>query len=181
MKKLFLMGVMICSLGIVQAQFTKADLQASGLTCAMCSNAINKALQKVDFVEAVKPDIKSSSFAITFKAGADVDADALRKAVEDAGFFVAKLKMTGSFDHTAVDNDAHVKIGKQYFHFLNVTRQELNGEQTILLADKGFLLAKEYKKISSASKQKCLQSGKSADCCTEAGIPAGTRIYHVTI
>ena len=84
--------VVICS----QAQFTKASLQATGLTCAMCSNAINKALLRVPFVESVKSDIKNSAFSIVFKTGQEVEIDALRKAVEDAGFSVGNLKMTGN-------------------------------------------------------------------------------------
>ena len=36
-----------------EAQVTKVSLQASGLTCSMCSNAINKALKSLDIVENV--------------------------------------------------------------------------------------------------------------------------------
>ncbi len=79
------------------AQFTKATLQATGLTCAMCSNAINKALQKVSFVESVKSDIKNSAFDIVFKQSTEVNIDALKDAVEDAGFSVGSLKLTGNF------------------------------------------------------------------------------------
>ena len=79
-----------------EAQFSKATLQASGLTCAMCSNAINKALQAIPFVASVKSDIKNSSFNISFKENANVNIDALKKAVEDAGFSVAKLNLTGN-------------------------------------------------------------------------------------
>ena len=73
------------------AQFTKASLQATGLTCAMCSNAINKALLEVPFVESVKADIKNSAFNMVFKQGEKVEIDALRKAVDDAGFSVGSL------------------------------------------------------------------------------------------
>ena len=66
MKKLFFI-VLIAFVGLSsQAQFTKATLQATGLTCAMCSNAINKALVKVPFVESVKADIKNSAFHMVF-------------------------------------------------------------------------------------------------------------------
>jgi len=41
----------------VQAQISSATLQASGLTCAMCTKAINKSLEQLNFVESVKPDI----------------------------------------------------------------------------------------------------------------------------
>ena len=46
------------------AQFSSANLQAAGLTCAMCTKAINKSLEKLSFVQSVEADIKSSSFNI---------------------------------------------------------------------------------------------------------------------
>jgi hypothetical protein len=46
MKKVFFIAVMLLSLGSY-AQFKSASLQASGLTCSMCSKAVFKALEKV--------------------------------------------------------------------------------------------------------------------------------------
>jgi copper chaperone CopZ len=181
MKKILVVMVAILFSGLLQAQFSKANLQASGLTCAMCSNAINKALLKLPFVEQVQPDIKNSSFAVTFKSNADVDIDALQKAVDGAGFSVAKLKLTGNFDNVPVSNDKHTVIGNRTFHFINVSNQNLQGEQTITLVDKNFLTPKEFRKYTAATKMPCIQSGKAAACCTKDEIAAGTRIYHVTI
>jgi copper chaperone CopZ len=160
-------------------QFTKATLQATGLTCAMCSNAINKALQAKPFIQSVHSDIKNSAFDIVFKEGSDVDIDELRKAVEGAGFAIGSLKMTGNFTNVRIENDKHIQIGNKNYHFLNVKDQVLNGEQTITVVDKDFLTARQFKKFSDATKMKCLQSGKAASCCP--GVAAGTRIYHVTI
>ncbi len=181
MKKL--LGIILIALFAVpvQAQFSKATLQATGLTCAMCSNAINKALQEVPFVETVKSDIKNSAFNIVFKTGAEVNVDALKNAVEDAGFFVGGLKLTGLFSDLHIEKDKHVLIGKEYFHFLNGGSQTLNGEKTITIADKNFVTAKEFKKIGGLSKMSCVQTGKSAECCSKDGVPAETRVYHVTI
>ncbi len=181
MKKLFLLiGVLMlfCNL---RAQFSRATLQATGLTCAMCSNAINKALQKVSFVESVRSDIRNSAFNIVFKTNTAVDIDALKNAVEDAGFSVGSLKLTGTFNDLSIANDKHVLIGNEQFHFLNISNQVLDGEKTLTVVDKNFVTAKEFKKISSSTKMSCLQSGKSASCCIRDGIPANTRIYHVTI
>jgi len=164
-----------------QAQFTKASLQATGLTCAMCSNAINKALQKVPFIESVKSDIKNSAFSLVFKQGQNINIDILREAVEDAGFSVGSLKLTGNFQELKIENDKHVEIGKEVFHFLNVSEQVLNGEQTISVVDKNFLTAKRFKKFSSASKMSCVTTGKAASCCVKDGIAPDARVYHVTI
>ena len=165
----------------VHAQFTKATLQATGLTCAMCSNAINKALLEVPFVESVKSDIKNSSFDIVLKAGAEAEIDAIRKAVEDAGFSIGNLKMTGTFKDVEVKNDQHVEIGKNVFHFIGINDQSLSGEKTLMVVDRNFLTPKQYKKFSSASKMNCVKTGKAEACCIREGIPATARVYHVTI
>ncbi|MEN9548525.1 MAG: hypothetical protein RIR12_1116 [Bacteroidota bacterium] len=168
----------LCSM----AQFTKASLQATGLTCALCSNAINKAVSQLPFVESVKSDIKNSSFAIHFKGNMYVEFDDIKKAVEDAGFSVGGLSITGRFDNVQVEKDKHIQIGATVFHFLNNANQILSGEQTIVIVDKDYLSAKQFKKLTSATKMSCVQTGKAnADCCTKDGIKAGTRIYHVTI
>jgi copper chaperone CopZ len=181
MKKLLLILVMALAAFSSHAQFETANLQANGLTCAMCSNAINKALQKVPFVESVKPDIKNSSFGIVFKKDAEVDIDALKDAVEDAGFSIGSLKLTVNFHEVKIADDQHVKIGNDNFHFLNVKSQVLNGEQTIAIVDKNFVTEKQFKKYSSATKMSCIQTGKAAACCVKDGIPARARVYHVTI
>ena len=163
------------------AQFKKATLQASGLTCAMCTKAISTSLQELPFVQSVKADIKNSAFNIVFKEAAKVDIDELKKAVEDAGFSVAKLKLTATFDHVVVKNDEHVLVNGNTFHFLNIKDQTLNGDKEIMLIDKHFVSSKEFKKYSARTGKECIQTGKAAQCCIKDGIAANSRIYHVTI
>jgi hypothetical protein len=110
-----------------------------------------------------------------------VDIDALKDAVEDAGFSIGSLKLTGTFNEMKIEKDQHVKIGNENFHFLNVKSQVLNGEQAITVVDKNFVTEKQFKKYSSATKMSCMQSGKAASCCIKDGIAAGERVYHVTI
>ena len=163
------------------AQFTKATLQATGLTCAMCSNAINKALKQLPFVESVKADIKNSSFSILFRQGVEVKPDAIKDAVEGAGFFVGGLQVTGSFKNLNTGSDGIIKIGTNWFHFLKQSNRVLNGEVTFTLQDKSFLTAKAFKKISSTVKIPSLSTGKAEADQVKAGVKKGERIYHVTI
>jgi len=181
MKKLLLIGIMICFTLFLNAQFTKATLQATGLTCALCSNAINKALQKVSFVESVQSDIKNSAFNIIFKNNAEVDIDALKAAVEDAGFSVGGLKMTGSFNQVMSKAGSHIKFGNAFFHILESDNQVLNGEKTISIVDKNYVSVKQFRKINSLSKMPCVQTGKAEECCTKDGVPSNARVYHVII
>jgi copper chaperone CopZ len=180
MKKFFLIIAILFSLG-ANAQFKSATLQAAGLTCSMCSKSISKALQQLSFVEKVTADIQSSQFEILFRDSANVDADALRQAVESAGFSVSQLRLTGNFTQAKVDKDAHLLISGQYYHFVAMNVAAISGQQSVLIVDKNFLSPKAYKKYSKASVLSCLQTGRSGDCCSKAGIAAGTRIFHVTL
>src|SRR5262245_3260126 len=117
MKKLFFILQIVLAATAANAQFTRATLQASGLTCAMCTRAINKSLEKLPFVESVKADIKNSAFQIVFTKGVAVDIDGLRESVEDAGFSVAKLQLTANFNKLEVQNDSHQTIEGNVFHF----------------------------------------------------------------
>ena len=164
-----------------EAQFTKASLQASGLTCSMCNNAIYKALKALPFVASVESNIKNSSFNIVFRENMGADIDAIKKAVEDAGFSVASFNLTANFDKVAIGNDKHVVIDGRHFLFLKVNDQVLSGERTITVVDKGFLTVKNFKKFSTATKTPSIQTGKAGPGFESEGLSAGTRIYHVTI
>jgi copper chaperone CopZ len=170
MKNKFLILAVLFS-HAVKAQVTKVSLQASGLTCSMCSNAINKSLKSLDFVDRVDANIKNSTFDILIKPNSVVDFDKLKNKVEDAGFFVANFTATINFEKLKVLNDTHINVGAAVFHFINVKEQILAGDKTIRLLDKGFVSAKEYKKNSSLTKMACYKTGEEN----------GKRIFHVTI
>ncbi len=181
MKLLFFIAILITSI-TSHAQFKSARLQAAGLTCAMCTKAIHEALKQLDAVESVKPDIKNSEFVITFKDNKSVDPDILKNAVEDAGFSVARLRMTANFNKIMIEKDSHIDIGGKTFHFLRAGNQTLEGEKTITLVDKNFTSPKEFKKYAASTQMSCVQTGKAAECCRKADNElASGRIYHVTI
>ena len=181
MKKLLLIALVVVLGTRADAQFSHAKLQATGLTCAMCSNAINKALQKLPFVDSVRSDIKNSSFAIGFKNGTAVSIDALKDAVEDAGFSIGDLKLEVNFPSTTVQKDQHLLVGNTVFHVLNGTGQQLSGEHTVTVVDKHYLSDKQFRKFSQSSKMECVETGRAGSCCAHEGITANQRIYHIVI
>jgi copper chaperone CopZ len=180
MKRLFLFAILFTTAFCTKAQIGKVNIQASGLTCSMCSNAINKALKSIDYVDNVIANIKNSTFEIYFKPNAKVDFDQLKKKVEDAGFFVAKMEVSILMNDLEVANDTHVEIENTMFHFMNVSNQKLTGEKTIQIIDKGFLTDKIYKKNAKFTEMDCYKTGYMGSCCKK-NKPTGTRIYHVTI
>jgi len=146
---LFLMAATISIAS--NAQVSKVSLQASGLTCSMCSNSINKALKTIDFVQNVNPNIKTSTFEITFKEGSSVDFDKLKKKVEDAGFTVASFVAFVNFANTEIKANEPVKVGDKTFYILNAKEKSLNGAKQVRIVDKGFVSTKDFKKNTLAA------------------------------
>lgn len=135
----------------VTAQATKVYLKASGLTCSMCSNSINKALKTLDFVENVDADLKTYTFEISFKANSKADFDKIKKKVEDAGFSVSGFTAFIIFNNVQVKNNKPVTIGDKTFLFVNTKEQPLNGVKEVKILDKGFISPKEYKRFPVSS------------------------------
>jgi len=150
MKKIFyLLMLMLSASGIGSGQVVKAELQAAGLTCSMCSRATDKQLRTLDFIDSIGIDLSNTTFLLYFKKDKAVDFDQIRKKVEDADFSVAMLKVTYKFDSLKVDNGTHFSYNNSQFQFMSITPRTLNGEVVFKIMDKGFLSAKEYKKYAS--------------------------------
>ena len=179
--KTFISAFIIFLSVTASAQVSKVTLQASGLTCSMCNNAISKALKTLPFAQTVSSDISNASFDISVKPGSKVSFDDIKKKVEGAGFSVASMKAVVHFEDQKIVNDGHINSGGMVFHFLNVKDQLLNGDKTIQILDKGFVSAKTFTKNAAYTKRDCYKTGVAGSCCAKEGLATGTRIYHVTI
>jgi len=173
-----ILALMVAGLRVA-AQPVSATLVASGLTCSMCSKAIYKALEKVAYVSSIDVDIEKSSYEIKFKPGMDIEPDEMKKAVEDAGFFVASLQLSVKMDGVTVKNDAHITLGGATYHFVKVPEKTMDGEARITLIDKNYLPAKARKKYDKYTNMKCYETGVAEACCVHNG--KTSRIYHVTM
>lgn len=147
----------------------------------MCSKATLESLKTLSFVDKIDTDLNATTFLLSFKPGATVNIDEIKAKVEDAGFSVAKLVLTASFDKVAVEKDAHIQYAGSTFHFINAKQQVLSGDQQLTVIDKDFVSAKQFKKYSTQTTMPCYQSGVMAGCCKIEGQTAPARIYHVTI
>jgi len=145
--KIFIL-MLVLTTGIAKAQFTKAELQVSGLTCALCAKATEKTLRTLPFITDIKPDLMRNLFVITFKTDAAVNFDQISKAVHDAGFFINTLKSTLNTDKVKVEGSSF-SYGSNTFQVVNGTDKPLNGEVTLTLVDKGFAPKSVTKKYLS--------------------------------
>lgn len=178
MRSIFLAVALLWQL-CATAQIKSANLTASGLTCSMCSKSIFKALEKVPFIEKLDVNIETSTYSMTFKKDMPVVLDQVKKAVQDAGFSVAKLEITAHVASQEVTNDSHVTIDQSTFHFVNVPKKTIDGDITLRLLDKNYLTLAEHKKYKKYTTMKCYETGVMTSCCPKNNASV-QRIYHVT-
>jgi copper chaperone CopZ len=179
MKKIILMLALMVGFINSDAQISSASLTASGLTCSMCSKSIYKALSQLDAVQSVSVDLDKSVFTINFKPNVIITPDDIKKAVTDAGFAVASLKITANFPATEVENDKHIQFEGATYHLLNVSKKSISGVITFTVLDKNFVTNAEFRRNKKFTKMKCYETGRAESCC-HSGVAPGSRIYHIT-
>jgi copper chaperone CopZ len=149
MKKIFLL--LICCWTIsANAQVQKVNLQASGLTCAMCSKAIYKAVSAISFVDTVLVNIEASTYDIRFDKETTPKFDQIAKAVVDAGFSVANLTVIVNFDKQAVDKNGSFTLDGINYKLMGTPPVTLQGSKKMQLIGKQYMLPKDLKKIPVA-------------------------------
>ncbi|WP_295801377.1 heavy-metal-associated domain-containing protein [Mucilaginibacter sp.] len=163
--KIFLV-LLILTTGVARAQFTKAELQVSGLTCALCAKTTERSLQKLPFISEIKTDLIRNTYLITFKTGEQVNFDQISKSVKDAGFFVSTLKATFDFTNVKVA-DNRFTYGGDSFELMNAAKSP-EGQVAVTIVDKGFA----PKSVSKKYLGTLADAGKSS---------TGGRTYHLAM
>lgn len=153
MKKIIISSIILFASFIANAQITKAELTATGLTCSMCSKATYKQLTSIPEVEKVETDLNKTAFILYFKKGSTVNVGDLKRKVEDAGFGVGELIVVFNFDNQKAENNSSFTKDNITYTFMDTKPAVLAGEVKVKILDKGFVVEKEYKKLLKLSKQ----------------------------
>lgn len=154
MKKIY---IMIASMVLMfsmksNAQIVKAEIRATGLTCSMCSNAINKQLKTVPEVVNVDIDLNTNTFTVTLKEGNELSPKVFKEKVEKAGFFIGSLVVTAK-SNTIAQNT-----------YIMVNDKKSNASETqFQVLDKGYVTEKEFKKLSKSYKNIDTYASNSED------------------
>jgi len=156
-------------------QISTADLQVTGLTCSMCSNATQKSLETLSFVNTVKPDLNKNIFILTFKKGADINIDLIRKKVQDAGFSVGGLTADFNFNQVKIDEKGQAIVNGNVYRFVNAKSKTLNGEVKASVIDKNFISGSAFKKQAASIASDAYASGMSVVNGKK------TRVYHLIL
>ncbi|MFY8098095.1 MAG: heavy-metal-associated domain-containing protein [Flavobacterium sp.] len=146
MKKINIVYVLVASMVLMfsmksNAQISKAEIRATGLTCSMCSNAINKQLKSLPEVVNVETDLNTNTFTVTLKEGNELSPKVFKEKVEKAGFFIGSLVVTAKPE----------TIAKNSYILVNDKPNKVT-EIQFQVVDKGYVTEKEYKKLSKSYK-----------------------------
>jgi copper chaperone CopZ len=153
MKKIILFSVILFASIIANGQIIKAELTATGLTCSMCSKATYKQLTSIPEVEKVEPDLNNTAFILFFKNGSQVKISSLKKKVEEAGFAIGELLVVFNFKNQQAENNSTFSLDNVTYTFMDTKADVLSGEVKVKILDKGYVVEKEYKKLSKMIKQ----------------------------
>jgi copper chaperone CopZ len=123
------------------AQISKAEIRATGLTCSMCSNAINKQLKSLPEVTNVETDLNTNTFTVTLTEGNSLSPKVFKESVEKAGFFIGELKIT--INNQIINKAPYIATSEL---------SSSSSEVIIQILDKGYVTDKEFKKLSKKMK-----------------------------
>ena len=129
------------------SQITKAEIMATGLTCSMCSNAINKQLKSFTEVDSIGTDLNTNTFTVYFKKDNSLEPKVLKNAVEKAGFFVGSMVLTAKFHTPTIEDNTTLKMDDATYTFIDIKNPVAHQEAKYRVLDKGFVTSKEYKKL----------------------------------
>ncbi|WP_167354760.1 heavy-metal-associated domain-containing protein [Pedobacter terrae] len=173
--KIFSIIMLFFAVNVSAQKISSADLQVTGLTCSMCSNATQKSLETLDFISSVKPDLNKNIFVLTFKKDANINLDLVRKKVQDAGFSVGGLTANFNFNDVKVDDKGQAIVDGNVYRFVNVKDKTLSGTIKASVVDKDFISGSAFKKQAVTANSDAYVSG--------TGVVNGkkTRIYHLIL
>jgi copper chaperone CopZ len=129
------------------SQISKAEIIATGLTCSMCSNAINKQLKAMPGVDRVTTDLNTNTFTVYFKNESEIKPRILKESVEKAGFFIGSLVLTMPTERLKTEGDKTISLNGSTYVLLNGELKDSNGETKVRIFDKGYVTQKEHKKL----------------------------------
>lgn len=144
-KKLLLVFVMLFGIMNSYSQISKAEIIATGLTCSMCSNAINKQLKAMPEVEKVIIDLNANTFMVSLKKNNVITPQVLRASIEKAGFFVGSMVLTMDVDNAQVKDNGSFKNASGTYVIVDAKDKTTNGTLRLKVLNSGFVTKKEYK------------------------------------
>jgi copper chaperone CopZ len=129
---------------ISNAQFVSARLGINGLTCSMCSFAVQAELERLPFVEKAELNLNTNIADVLFKTGAKVNMQQVVQAVYKAGFSVGYTEADFTFNQQEVSDQSVFSYEGYNYQFFKPAQSLLNGRTTLKFIDKKYFRQKAY-------------------------------------
>ncbi|MFL9830429.1 heavy metal-associated domain-containing protein [Flavobacterium sp. ST-87] len=146
--KRFIVLMLLIGMTSSYAQISKAEITATGLTCSMCSNAINKQLKAMPEVEKVMIDLNSNTFVVNFKKNSLITPQDLKHNIEKTGFFVGSMILTMNAENVKPKDNSSFKNETGTYVFVNPVTKPEGDKLRLKILNSGFVTKKEYKKTA---------------------------------
>ncbi len=85
--------ITIFSVLSINAQTNTVIIDVNGLTCSLCSKAVEKKMRQLDFVQSVKMDLNSNEASVSIDFSKNPDWNLLAKSVYEAGFSIGNFRV----------------------------------------------------------------------------------------
>ncbi|MDB5256540.1 MAG: hypothetical protein JWM14_1235 [Chitinophagaceae bacterium] len=167
----FILGLFCFFPVVSKAQFISATLGINGLTCSMCSYAVQTELERLPFVEKATLNLNTNIAIILFKTGQKVNIRQVVEAVYKAGFSVGYTEADFIFNEQEVSDQFIFSYDGFHYQFLKPAQLVLNGKTTLKFIDKKYLRKKAYSFWEPMIKES-LNGKTKADA---------ENLYHVTL
>ncbi len=151
MKNINLKFILIACLVLIASvksysQISKVEIIATGLTCSMCSNSINKQFKSMAEVESVSTDLNTNTFTIFLKENNSLTPKALKASVEKTGFFIGSMVLTIDLGNVQIKQNLKVQQNSGTYVFVAGPDQSLKGSVQVKVLNDGYVTKKEFKK-----------------------------------
>ncbi|MBC7749910.1 MAG: heavy-metal-associated domain-containing protein [Methylotenera sp.] len=151
MKNINLKFILIACLALIASvksysQISKVEIIATGLTCSMCSNSINKQFKSMAEVESVSTDLNTNTFTIFLKENNSLTPKALKASVEKTGFFIGSMVLTIDLGNVQIKQNLKVQQNSGIFVFVAGPDQSIKGSVQVKVLNDGYVTKKEFKK-----------------------------------
>lgn len=151
MKNINLKFILIACLVLIASvksysQISKVEIIATGLTCSMCSNSINKQFKSMAEVESVSTDLNTNTFTIFLKENNSLTPKALKASVEKTGFFIGSMVLTIDLGNVQIKQNLKVQQNSGTYVFVAGPDQSIKGSVQVKVLNDGYVTKKEFKK-----------------------------------
>ncbi len=93
----------------METQIKTNDIKISGMTCASCVKAVERAVKKVDGIESVKVNLATEKATVSYESD-KVKLYEIKSAIEKIGFKVIQEEKNKSIDNDKIRKEKEIKV-----------------------------------------------------------------------